>query len=123
VGLACHGQADAPHIIAFHVGDRHRASATQLWANLPEGYRTQATFSTEQYDASTGVMPAVRHKAITKDARTTNHLERVNNTLRQRVSRLVREALACSKKVEDHIGAIRYFICYDNLARATALPV
>ena len=24
------------HIIAFHVGDRRRESAKQLWANLPE---------------------------------------------------------------------------------------
>jgi hypothetical protein len=35
----------------------------------------------------------------------------------------VREPLAFSKKGENHIGAIRYFICYYNLARATALPV
>jgi insertion element IS1 protein InsB len=110
-------------IIAFHVGDRSRESAKQLWANLPEVYRTQATFYTDQYDAYTGVIPAERHKAITKDARKTNHIERFNNTLRQRVSRLVRETLAFSKKVENHIGAIRYFICYYNLARATALPV
>ena len=91
--------------------------------HLPEVYRTQATFYTDQYDAYTGVIPAERHKAITKDARKTNHIERFNNTLRQRVSRLVRETLAFSKKVENHIGAIRYFICYYNLARATALPV
>ena len=95
----------------------------QLWANLPEVYRTQATFYTDQYDAYTGVIPAERHKAITKDARKTNHIERFNNTLRQRVSRLVRETLAFSKTVENHIGAIRYFICHYNLARATALPV
>ena len=34
-------------IIAFHVGDRSRESAKQLWANLPAGYREQATFYTE----------------------------------------------------------------------------
>ena len=65
---------------------------------------------------------ATRGKAITKKARKTNHLERFNNTLRQRVSRLVRATLAFSKKVENHIGAIRYFICHYNLTRA-ALPV
>jgi len=109
--------------IALHVGDRRRDSATPLWANLPEAYRTQATFSTAQDDAYTGVLPAARHQAITQNARNTNHLERFNNTLRQRVSRLVRETLAFSQKVENHIGAIRYVICYYNLARATALPV
>ena len=111
------------HSMAFHLGDRRRDSAKPRWANLPEGYRLQATFSTDPSDASTGVMPVARHQAITKDARTTKHLERFKNTRRQRVSRLVRERLAFSKNVENHIGAIRYFSCDDNLARATALPV
>jgi len=110
-------------IIAFHVGDRSRASAKELWAALPEIYRAQATFHTDQYDAYTGVIPAERHKAMTKKARKTNHLERFNNTLRQRVSRLVRETLPFSKKLAHHIGVIKYFICYYNLTRATALPV
>jgi insertion element IS1 protein InsB len=41
--------------------------------------------------------------------------------LRQRVSRLVRSTLAFSKNVENHIGAIRYFICDNNLTRAALL--
>ena len=40
----------------------------------------------------------------------TNHLEWFNNTLRQHVSRLVREALSFSKKLANHIGAIKLFI-------------
>ncbi len=68
-------------------------------------------------------MPPAQHKAITKHARKTNHIERFNNTLRQHVSRLVRETLSFSKKLANHIGAIRYFICHDNLTKATALPV
>jgi insertion element IS1 protein InsB len=110
-------------IIAFHVGDRSRESAKQLWANLPAVYREQAIFYTDQYEVYKGVIPAERHKAITKKARKTNHIERFNNTLRQRVSRLVRETLAFSKKVENHIGAIRYFICDYNYTRAAALPL
>jgi IS1 family transposase len=43
-------------------------------------YREQATFHTDQYDAYTGVIPVERHKAITKKARKTNHIERFNNT-------------------------------------------
>jgi insertion element IS1 protein InsB len=69
------------------------------------------------------VIPAERHKAITKYARKTNHIERFNNTLRQRVSRLVREMLSFSKKLAYHIGALKYFICHYNLAKAAALPV
>jgi insertion element IS1 protein InsB len=115
--------ATTRQIIAFHVGDRSRDSARALWANIPVVYREQATFHTDQYDAYQGVIPAERHKAITKKARKTNHIERFNNTLRQRLSRLVRETLSFSKKLAHHFGAIKYFICHYNLTRAAALPV
>jgi insertion element IS1 protein InsB len=110
-------------IIAFHVGDRRRDSAKQLGANLPAVYREQAICYTNQYEVYKGVIPAARHKAITKKARKTNHLERFNNTLRQRVSRLGWTTLACSKKVQNHIAAIRYFICDYNLMSPLALPL
>ncbi len=74
-------------------------------------------------EAYQGVIPAERHRAITKKARKTNHIERFNNTLRQRVSRLVRETLSFSKKLANHIGAIKHFICHYNLTRTIALPV
>jgi insertion element IS1 protein InsB len=66
---------------------------------------------TDQYVIYAGVIPAAQHRAISKLARKTNHLERFNNTLRQRVSRLVREALSFSKKLA---------ICHYNLTRAAA---
>jgi insertion element IS1 protein InsB len=97
-------------------------NSKQLWTKIPAMYRERATFYTDQYTAYIGVIPAAQHKAITKHARQTNYIERFNNTLRQRVSRLVRSTLAFSKKVENHMGAIRYFICHYNLTRA-ALPV
>jgi insertion element IS1 protein InsB len=107
--------------MAFHVGDRSRDSAKQSWANLPAVYRERATFFTDQYDVYKDVIPAERHRAISKKALKTNHIERFNNTLRQRVSRGVRETLAFSKKLEKHIGAVRYFIRHYNLMRAAAL--
>jgi len=106
-------------IMAFHVGDRSRKSARKLWAKIPVAYRQQATFYTDQYVVYEGVIPAARHRAINKKARKTNHIERFNNPLRQRVSRLARSALSFSKKLDNHIGAIRYFICHYNLTRAT----
>jgi insertion element IS1 protein InsB len=112
--------ATTRQIIAFHVGDRSRESAQALWANIPEVYRKQATFHTDQYEPYKGVIPAEQHKAITKKARKTNHIERFNNTLRQRVSRLVRETLSFSKKLANHIGAIKYFICHYNLTKVAA---
>jgi IS1 family transposase len=66
------------------------------------------------------VIPAAQHRAISKLARKTHHIERFNNTPRQRVSRLVRETLSFSKKLANHIGAINLFICHYNLTRAVA---
>ncbi len=114
--------ATTRQIIAFHVGDRRGESGKALWANIPMVYREQATFHTDQYEVYRGVIPAEQHRAITKKARKTNHIERFNNTLRQRVSRLVRDTLSFSKKLVNHIGAIKYFICHYNLTKA-ALPV
>ena len=107
-------------IMALHIGDRRRNSARRLWAKIPEVYRQHAMFYTDQYVVYEGVIPAAQHKAINKLARKTNHVERFNNTLRQRVSRLVRETLSFSKKLANHIGAIKYFMCHYNLTRAAA---
>jgi len=114
--------ASTRQVIAFHVGDRSQASADRLWANLPAAYREQAIFYTDQYAVYAGVIPPTRHRAISKRARMTNHVERFNCTLRQRVSRLVRSTLSFSKKLTNHVGAIRYFICHYNLTRGAALP-
>jgi insertion element IS1 protein InsB len=67
-----------------------------------------------------GVIPPAQRRAISKLARKTNHLERFNNTLRQRVSRLVHEALSFSKGLANHLGAIQLFICRYNLTKAAA---
>jgi IS1 family transposase len=42
---------------------------------------------------------------VGKDSGLTSYIERLNNTLRQRVARLVRKTLSFSKKLENHIGA------------------
>jgi insertion element IS1 protein InsB len=115
--------AKTRQILAVHVGDRSRKSGEPLWTNLPEVYQQQAVFHTDFYEVYQGVMPAARHKPITKQARKTNRIERFNITLRQRVARLVREILSCSKKLANHVGAIKYFICHYHLTNAAALPV
>ena len=112
--------AKTRQIIAFHVGDRSHTSAEHLWATIPQAYRQHATFYTDQYVVYEMIIPAAQHRAIRKLARKTNHIERFNNTLRQRVSRLVRDALSFSKKLANHIGAIKLFICHYNLTRAVA---
>jgi insertion element IS1 protein InsB len=115
--------AKTRQVIAFHVGDRSHKSGEQLWAKIPEVYQQQATFYTDCYEVYKGVIPPAQHKVITKKARKTNHVERFNNTLRQRVSRLVHDTMSFSKKLVNHIGAIKFFICHYNLTKAEALPV
>jgi IS1 family transposase len=110
--------AKTRQIMAFHGGDRSHTSAEHLWAKIPQAYRQHATFYTDHYVVYAKVMPAAHHRAISTLARKTNPIERLNTTLRQRVSRLVRDAFSFSKKLAHHIGAIKRFICHYNLTRA-----
>ncbi|MDV2996764.1 MAG: hypothetical protein N4J56_006469 [Chroococcidiopsis sp. SAG 2025] len=97
-------------ILGCFVGDRTRKSARKLWASLPEVYQQCAFSYTDFWQAYKTVIPPKRHKAVGKETGLTNHIERLNNTFRQRVSRLVRESLSFSKKLNNHIGAVWYFI-------------
>ena len=67
-----------------------------------------------------GVIPAAQHRVINTLARKTNPIERFNNTLRQRISRLVREALSFFKKLANYITTLKLFLCHYNLTRAVA---
>ena len=66
------------------------------------------------------MIPAAQHRAMRTLARNTTPIERGNNTLRQRVSRLGQEALSFSKQLANHIDAIKLLICHDNFTRAAA---
>jgi|SoiMethySBSTD1v2_1073268.scaffolds.fasta_scaffold1038974_1 insertion element IS1 protein InsB len=87
---------------------------------IPQAYCQHATFYTNYYVVYEGVIPVAQHWAINKLVRKTNHIKPFNNTLRQRVSHVVREALSFSKKLVDHISAIKLFLCHYNLTRAAA---
>ena len=97
-------------IVGCFVGDRTRKSARQLWASLPVIYQQCAVAYTDFWQAYKTVIPSEHHQAVGKETGQTNHIERLNNTFRQRVSRLVRQSLSFSKKLDNHIGAIWYFI-------------
>jgi insertion element IS1 protein InsB len=112
--------ATTRHVMAFYLGNRRRRGAKRLWAKSPQVYRQHATVYTDQYVVYEGVIPAARHKAISTLARKTKHIERFNNPLRQRVSRHGRERFSFSKKLANHLGVIKSFICHDNLTRAAA---
>lgn len=107
-------------IIGFHVGGRGKADAQALFDKMPAIFSTQAVFFTDFWQCYK-ILDEDKHMAAGKEKGYTNHIERFNNTLRQRCSRLVRKTLAFSKKLENHIGAIKYFICHYNQSLALHL--
>jgi len=106
--------ANTREIVGFYLGTRERSGALGLWKSLPPVYRQCAVCYTDFWESYEKIIPAFRHKAVGKESGKTNHIERFNNTLRQRVSRLVRATLSFSKKLENHLGSIWYFIHYYN---------
>jgi IS1 family transposase len=102
--------ADNGSIVGVHVGSRDREGARALWASLPPVYRQCAVCYTDFWEAYAEVIPSKRHRPVGKETGKTNRIERFNCTVRQRVSRLVRQALSFSKKLVNHIGAIWYFV-------------
>ena len=102
--------ANTREIVGVHVGARDEAAARKLWESLPPLYRQCAIIYTDFWTAYGAVLPSKRHRAVGKETGKTSYVERFNNTLRQRVSRLVRKALSFSKSLDNHMGAICYFI-------------
>ncbi len=101
-------------IVGVFIGDRDEKAAKKLWDSLPPVYRQCAVAYTDFWAAYGAVFPSQPHKAVGKETGKTSYIERFNNTLRQRVSRLVRKTLSFSKSLENHIGAIWYFVHYYN---------
>ena len=106
-------------IVGCYVGDRSGKSARALWNSLPAVYRQCAVCSTDFWSSYRVALPSSRHQAVGKETGKTSYIERLNCTLRQRVSRLVRKTLSFSKKLENHTGAIWLFIHHYN----ASLPV
>jgi IS1 family transposase/transposase-like protein len=102
-------------IVGIYLGDRSRESARELWLSLPEKYRQDARVYTDFWPSYEKVIPAEKHHPSAKSEGETNHVERFNNTLRQRCSRLVRKGLSYSKNFWNYCGSILYFI--DNYNR------
>nr|WP_218596810.1 IS1 family transposase [Chroogloeocystis siderophila] len=106
--------ADTREIVGVYIGARDEGAARNLWQSLPPVYRQCAVAYTDVWAAYGTVLPSKCHRAVGKETGKTSYVERFNNTLRQRVSRLVRKTLSFSKSLENHIGAIWYFIHYYN---------
>jgi IS1 family transposase/transposase-like protein len=105
---------DSREIVGVYVGSRDRVGAEELWKSLPPVYRQCAVSYSDFQSAYEKVMPQKRHRPVGKESGKTDHIERFNLTMRQRISRLVRKTLSFSKKLENHIGAIWFFIHHYN---------
>lgn len=108
VGMAI--DAKTREIIGLSIGDRSQTRAKVLGDSLPRVYRQGAVGYTDFGEAYQGVLPSKRHRAVHKNTGKTNLIERLNGTLRPRISRLVRSTLSFSKSLPNHIEAIRYFV-------------
>jgi insertion element IS1 protein InsB len=107
-------------IVALHVGGRGQDDAKILFDKVPQVFKDNTVFFTDFWNGY-HILEEEKHLAAGKEKGYTNHIERFNNTMRQRCSRLVRLALSFSKKLENHIGAIKYFIHHYNTTLALHL--
>ena len=73
---------------------------------------------TDHLESDHNVLPAAQHQAAYSRG-STNPIERFNNTLRQRLGRLVRKTLAFSKCPRMHELVIQLFLHRYNLDHQT----
>jgi insertion element IS1 protein InsB len=108
-------ERETRRIVGIAFGDRSDATCRELWASLPPDYRKRATIYTDYWESYANVVPSKRLHQVEKDTGETAHIERFNNTLRQRCANLVRKTLSFSKDEVLHQVRIRLFIDQYNL--------
>ncbi|MEQ8675317.1 MAG: IS1 family transposase [Aggregatilineales bacterium] len=70
---------------------------------------------TDQFSSYQGILPEHLHWSKEKKSGATSHIERWNNTLRQRLARFVRKTLSFSKSDLMHRIMLEWFIIEYNL--------
>ncbi|MCA9838265.1 MAG: IS1 family transposase, partial [Trueperaceae bacterium] len=85
--------------VASVIGGRGIATCKLLWRNIPDSFNKGLCF-TDFWEAYQAVIPEQQHQAVDKQSGLTAHVERFNNTIRQRLARFVRKSLSFSKS--DH---------------------
>jgi insertion element IS1 protein InsB len=97
-------------IVAYFVSDkRDNDSCQEFWNRIPKKYRKCYTYSDflATYEA---VIQTGKHRSVGKETGLTAHVERWNNTLRQRICRFVRKTLSFSRSDEMHNLYLKLFI-------------
>ena len=101
---------------------RSEKTCRLLWEQVPKSLRRAVTF-TDFWDAYQKVVPQEQHVAVGKGSGQTNHIERFNNTLRQRLARFVRQTLSFSKTNEMHEICLRLFLQHYNTKMAFSIAI
>jgi insertion element IS1 protein InsB len=96
-------------VVAYAVGDRSKRTCLRLWQAIPSTYRQGQCF-TDFWASYQAVIPEKHHRAVGKETGETAHVERWNNTLRQRLGRFVRMTLSFSKSVVMHEACLLLFL-------------
>ena len=107
-------------VVAYAGGDRSEQTCRRLWEAIAAAYRTGHCY-TDFWKASQAVLPEEQHSAVGKETGETAHVERWNNTLRQRLARFVRKTLSFSKSMFMHDACLNLFLHRYNLERAAIL--
>ena len=97
-------------ILAVCIGDGSAASCRRRWRTLPPEY--QRCVRCSDVWRALQCLPAATHHLVGKETGETAHIERLNNTLRQRLSRPVRKTRSFSKKeymLNLHFTPFAYF--------------
>ena len=100
-------------VVACVIGGRGEATCRRLWQAVPENYR-QGVVYTDFWRAYGAVIPDAQHQVGGKETGLTNHVERFNNTLRQRLARFVRKTLSFSKSDHLHLICLHAFLVRYN---------
>ena len=101
-------------VVAYAIGDRSQATCWKLWIAIPASYRESTCYS-DFWAAYQAVLPDDQLIQVGKETGETAHVERWNNTLRQRLGRFVRKTLSFSKSLVMHGSALRFFLHRYNL--------
>jgi insertion element IS1 protein InsB len=94
--------------VAYAIGCRGEKTCRVLWERTPLSYKAAHYFS-DVWDAYALVFPE-NQLLQSPDRGPTNHIERFNGTLRQRIGRLNRKSLSFSKIDHMHEAALQLFL-------------
>ncbi len=91
------------------MADRSQQTYPRLWDAIPAADRAGHCY-TDFWKAYQAVIAEELHSAVRKETWQTAHVERWNNTLRQRLARYVRKTLSFSKSLLMHTACLNLFL-------------